>query len=121
MSTYSAYDVAVPVFTRGLKTFDHVLNKAEAYAKEKGIDANADFVQARLIEDQLPLVFQVQVASKTVRNYVVHLTGEEVPVFDDNEKTFADLHARIKATLELLEKVTPEVANKRAESESASL
>ncbi|KAL1895955.1 hypothetical protein Sste5346_005054 [Sporothrix stenoceras] len=120
MSTFSVYDVAVPVLTRGLQTFGHVLNKAEAYAKANGTDADAVYPSARLIADQLPLVFQVQNATKTVRNYVIHLTGEDIAPFEDNEKTIADLHARIQAALALLKKVTPDVASKRAVSETAT-
>lgn len=120
MSTFSVYDVAVPVLTRGLQTFDHVLHKAEAHAKANGIDADAVYPSARLVADQQPLVFQVQNATKTVRNYVIHLTGEDIAPFEDNEKTFADLHARIQAGLALLKKVTPAVANERAESQSAT-
>ncbi|OAA60213.1 helix-turn-helix-domain containing protein type [Niveomyces insectorum RCEF 264] len=120
IASFSTYDVAVPVLTRGLQTLDHVLHKAEAYAKEKGLEVDAVFPQARLIEDQNPLVFQVQNATKTVRNYVNHLTGQEVAAFEDNEKTFADLHARIQVALELLKKVTPDVANSRGESQSTT-
>ncbi|KIH90982.1 helix-turn-helix-domain containing protein type [Sporothrix brasiliensis 5110] len=120
MSTFSTYDIAVPVLTRGLQTFDHILHKAEAHAKANGIDADSVYPSARLVVDQNPLVFQVQNATKTVRNYVIHLTGEDIAPFVDNEKTIADLHTRIKAGLALLKKVTPDVANGRAESQSAT-
>ncbi|CAK7223875.1 hypothetical protein SEUCBS140593_005381 [Sporothrix eucalyptigena] len=120
MSTFTTYDLAVPVLTRGLLTFDHILHKAEAHAKANGIDADAVYPTARLIIDQHPLIFQVQNATKTVRNYVITLTGEDIPAFEDDEKTIADLHTRIQQALALLKKVTPEVANKRAETESST-
>lgn len=121
-ASFSTYDVAVPVLTRGLQTFDHVLRKAEAYAKANGLDADAVFPQARLVEDQNPLVFQVQNATKTIRNYVIHLTGDTtIAPFEDKEATFADLHSRIKAAQALLQKVTPDVANERGESQTVTL
>ncbi|CAK7210584.1 hypothetical protein SBRCBS47491_000822 [Sporothrix bragantina] len=120
MSTFTTYELAVPVLTRGLLTFDHILRKAEAYAKANGIDADAVYPSARLVADQLPLVFQVQNATKTVRNYVITLTGEDIPTFEDNEKTIADLHARIQSALALLKKLTPDVANERGDSQSST-
>ena len=50
----SMYRLTVPVFQRGLETLKTYLDKAEAFAKEKGIDS-ADLVAARLSSDMLPL------------------------------------------------------------------
>ncbi|EFX04981.1 helix-turn-helix-domain containing protein type [Grosmannia clavigera kw1407] len=119
MSSITLYDVAVPTFTRGLKTLDHILTKAEEYAKEKGIDADAEFIQARLIEDQFPLLFQVQNSTRNVKTYVDHLTGNISEPFTNSEKTFAELHTRISATLELLKTVKPDVANARGGTNTA--
>jgi hypothetical protein len=114
MSGIALYDVAVPTFTKGLKTFDHILRKAEAFARENGDDPNAVFAEARLIEDQLPLIFQVQNATRTVRINVDRLTGVESKPFEDTEKTFEDLHARIQAARELLATIDADIANSRA-------
>lgn len=121
MSSFTLYEVAVPTFTRGLKTLDHILTKAEEYAKEKGIDADAEYIQARLIEDQLPLLFQVQNSTRSVKTYVDHLTGVATEPFENNEKTFAELHARISVALELLKTVQPAVADARGESNTTEL
>ncbi len=113
MSTTTLYNVAIPIFTRGLKAFDHILTKAEEFAAEKGLVADAVFPGARLVEDQQPLVFQVQNATRTIRANVDRLTGVETEPFEDTEKTFADLHRRIRAARELLDTVDPDVANSR--------
>ncbi len=96
-------EVVVPTFTNGLKTLDHILTKATAYAKSKSLDPES-FVSARLIEDQNPFSFQVQNATKTV---VTTLGRYGVPAtpFEDKESTVADLHARIKVALDLLQSV----------------
>lgn len=117
MSGLSLYDLVIPTFTKGLKTFDHVLIKAEEYAKKNGIDADAEFPEARLVADQLPLTFQVQNVTKNVATTLSRLTGTEAATFDNKEKTIADLHARIQATLALLEKVDPAVVNSREDAE----
>ena len=115
MSGITLYDVAVPTFTKGLKTLGHILDKAEEFAAEEGLDANAVFPSARLIEDQKPLVFQFQNATKTIRANVDRLTGVETTPFENTETTFEDIRARLDATLELLKTVEPSVANSRAE------
>jgi hypothetical protein len=102
-STTTLDTVVIPTFTNGLKTLDHILTKASAFAKSKSLDPNT-YVSARLIEDQLPLSFQVQNATKTV---VTTLGRFGVPVspFEDKEHTVEDLHARIKVALDLLSSV----------------
>ncbi|KAG4262883.1 hypothetical protein FPRO03_10246 [Fusarium proliferatum] len=109
----SLYDLIIPTFIKGLQTFDHVLTKAEQYAKENGLNADEVFPQARLVDDQLPLVFQVQTATKAVQTTIGRLTGVEPTFFEDNEKTIADLHARIQKALEAVKSVKPEDVNSR--------
>ncbi|KAG5754849.1 hypothetical protein H9Q69_004539 [Fusarium xylarioides] len=109
----SLYDLIIPTFIKGLQTFDHVLTKAEQYAKEKGLNADEVFPQARLVDDQQPLVFQVQTATKAVQTTIGRLTGVEPTFFEDNEKTIADLHARIQKALEAVRSVKPEDVNSR--------
>lgn len=55
MSQPSLYDFVVPTIRHGLKTFEHILSRAESHAVEKGLDANSVFPEARLIDDQKPL------------------------------------------------------------------
>lgn len=113
MSGIPLYDIAIPTFARGLKTLDHILRKGEEHAAENGLSADAVFFSARLIDDQKPLAFQVQNATRTVRVNVDRLTGVTTAPFDDNETNFEDLHRRIAAAVELLNTVDPAVANSR--------
>ncbi|KAK3379688.1 helix-turn-helix-domain-containing protein type [Lasiosphaeria ovina] len=114
--TISIYDVAVPTFTNGLRALAHILRQAEAFAEREGLDVDSAFAQARLVADQNPLIFQVQNATKTVRANVDRLAagGAASEPFADTEQTFADLHARIRAALDLVRGVEPAVANARA-------
>ncbi|RFU29835.1 hypothetical protein B7463_g6508, partial [Scytalidium lignicola] len=116
MASVSIYDVIIPTFTKGLKTLDHILTKAEQFAKEKGLDVNTAFFDARIVEDQNPLVFQIQNATKTVKVTLSRL-GIASQAFVDKEKTFADLHSRIQEALNLLQSVDPAVVNARADEE----
>ncbi|KAK9778877.1 hypothetical protein SCAR479_04113 [Seiridium cardinale] len=101
MSTINLPDLVISTFTKGLTTLAHVLATAELYAKEKGIDVDP-FVQGRLIEDQLPLAFQVQSISRVVQTNLGRLSGETPTKFEDNEKTFEDLKNRVQRTQELV-------------------
>ena len=59
----------------------------------------------RLIADMFPLSRQVQVASDTAKGAVARLAGIEIPKFEDNERTIAELKARIAKTLDFIESV----------------
>ncbi|EEU37117.1 uncharacterized protein NECHADRAFT_52059 [Fusarium vanettenii 77-13-4] len=115
MAGTSLYDLIIPTFIKGLTTYDHVLAKAQEYAKEKGINVD-EFLEARLVEDQLPLSFQVQNTSKVVQITVGRLTGVEPTLLENTEKTVAELRTRVQKTLELVKAVKPEDVNSREEA-----
>ena len=102
----SMYDASVPVFVRVLRNLDQVLAKGEAHARDKGADADI-LLQSRLIFDMLPLVRQVQIATDMATRGASRLAGVEPRSVEDNETTFAQLHARIAAAIAHLEEFTP--------------
>ncbi len=53
------------------------------------------------------LTKQVQVACDFAKGTCMRLAGKEVPSFDDNESSFADLRARIDKTIALLARLMP--------------
>ena len=101
----SMYQASVPVFVRGLTTMSQLLRKGEAHAKETGVDA-ASFVDARLAPDMLTLAGQVQRASDTSKLAMERITGTPSPKLEDDEKTLADLHARIDRTIAYIDGFT---------------
>lgn len=103
----SIYQSLFPHFYKMLKALDGVLSKAESYAKEKGVAENT-LLDAKLIEDMFPLKKQVQVACDNAKGAAARLSGVEVPVFEDTEQTFSELHARIAKTLAFLDTVKEE-------------
>ncbi|KAF2102227.1 hypothetical protein NA57DRAFT_54148 [Rhizodiscina lignyota] len=98
------YDISVPVFTRMLRQLSHILKVGEDWAKEKGIP-ESQVMSVRLYEDMQPLAYQVQRVSDTMKFAAVRVGGVEAPSFQDTETTWAELHDRIKATMEFLESV----------------
>ncbi|NYT62572.1 DUF1993 domain-containing protein [Alcaligenaceae bacterium] len=104
--TISLYAASLPVFKQMLNSMDAVLSKAEEHATARKIDPNA-LLQARLFPDMFPLIRQVQVATDFARGVSARLAGAEVPKFDDNQQTFADLHELISKTLAFIDGFTP--------------
>jgi hypothetical protein len=97
----SMYQASVPVFVRMLTNLKGVLQKAAAHAQARKID-EAVLVNARLYPDMLPLSKQIQIASDFARGTAARLAGAEPPSYEDNEKTLAELMARIDRTIEFL-------------------
>jgi hypothetical protein len=103
----SMYAASVPVFKQQLGGLDGLLEKAEAHAAARKIDP-AVLLQARLFPDMYPFTKQVQIAADFAKGAPARLAGIEVPSYEDNEQTFADLRARIAKTLAFIDTIKPE-------------
>jgi hypothetical protein len=69
----------------------------------------------------------VQIACDTAKGVVARLAGVEIPAYEDNEKTLADLKARVAKTIAFIKTMTPaqidgtedkEIITKRGEKET---
>lgn len=103
----SIYQISVPVFIRMLGNLSAILAKAEAHAQAKNIDPSV-FLNARLAPDMFALTRQVQIASDAAKGCGARLAGVDIPSFADEEKSFADLQARIAKTVDFLKGLKPE-------------
>jgi len=101
------YEFTVPVFIKLLGGLKNVLTKAEAFAKEKGM-SEEEVLKLSLAPDMFPLVKQVQLASDHAKGCAARLAGIENPSYADEEKTFAELYARIDKTVAFLNTVSSE-------------
>lgn len=110
---------SAPVFLSMLKGLSHVLARGEAYAAEHDI-APEELLNARLAQDMYPLTKQVQIASDHAKGAMARLAGRDVPRFADDEKSFADLLARVEKTRDVVKGV-PEDALAGAESRQIEL
>ncbi|WPH00503.1 Hypothetical protein R9X50_00333200 [Acrodontium crateriforme] len=107
MSSVSLYDFTVPVAIKQLESLRAVLKKAEQWCKDNG-KPESTITEGRLAPDMLPLTFQVQAACNMSAKCIQRLEAGDVPFIEDNEKTFAELDARIAKNLEILKAVKPE-------------
>jgi hypothetical protein len=95
------YSASVPMFVKMLEAFDRILAKTEKHVEERKIEPDA-LLQARLFPDMFPFVRQVQIACDFAKSVPARLAAVEVPSYEDNERTFADLHERIAKTLKFI-------------------
>jgi hypothetical protein len=100
--THPLYAASVPVFKKMLGALDAILKKTEKHVTDRKIEPDA-FLQARLFPDMLPFTRQVQIACDFAKSVPARLAGVDVPSYEDNEETFAELHARIAKTLAFAE------------------
>ena len=105
--TLSMYQASVPVFLRALNNLQHVLRRGEAHAEARKYDASL-LLQGRLTVDMLPLTRQVQIATDMAKNGCARLAGVDPLKFEDNEASFAELHARISRAVDYIKSFQPE-------------
>lgn len=113
------FDTSVPYFVHFLKSLSAILKKAEAHCEAKKIEP-AVMLSMRLFPDMFAVTRQVQIATDSAKGAGARLAGIQVPSFPDEEKTFAELQARIAKTIDFLSTLTKEQFE-GAESRAISL
>jgi hypothetical protein len=68
----------------------------------------AALTQFRLYPDMLSMARQVQIACDTAKGVVARLAGVDIPAYEDNEVSFADLKQRIAKTMAFINGFGPE-------------
>ncbi len=122
----SMYLASVPRLVNALNNLSHLLDKAQLHIEAKKIDP-ATLIEFRLYPDMLNMTRQVQIASDTAKGVIARLAGVEMPAYEDNEKSIADLKARIAKTVAYIQSFKPEqidgtedkdIVTKRGEKET---
>ena len=101
------YDVLTSVFNKMLPNLKTIIAKAEADAQARKIEPQV-FLQGRLAPDMLPFTVQIQIVTDNVKGAMARLAGADVPRWEDNEKTFAELRARVDKTIDYVKTFKPE-------------
>jgi uncharacterized protein len=108
------YDASVPVFIHFLNGLAALLRKAEAQVQAKKLDPNA-FLLARLFPDMFTFTKQVQLACDFAKGTSARLAGVAAPSHPDEEKSFDELHDRIRKTVDYLRSLNKEQFGEAAE------
>ncbi len=97
----SMYQASVPVLIRALGNLSNLLAKGQAHCTAKKIDETV-MTGSRLYPDMFPLARQVMIATDMSKGCGARLAGIEIPKYEDNEKTFDELKARLGKTIDFL-------------------
>jgi uncharacterized protein len=103
----SMYPISVPVLIKSLNSISAILGKAAAHVEAKKLEPRA-LLDARLFPDMFTLTRQVQIACDMAKAAGARLAGIDLPSFEDNEASFADLEARIAKTVAFLQTLREE-------------
>ena len=104
--TISMYNASIPVMIKILGNLEAIVDKTIAHAAARKID-DAAFVESRLFPDMFTLARQIRVATDMSKGAGARLAGIEIPKFEDNEKTLAELKARLRKAIDFLKTLTP--------------
>lgn len=97
----SIYKITVPYLTHQLSVLNELLVKAEKHAIAKKIDPSV-LLQSRLFPDMFPLIKQVQIATDMAKGAAGRLANVEIPKFEDNETSFAELYSRLQKCIDFI-------------------
>jgi hypothetical protein len=112
----SMSNASIPAFEIGLNALSAILDKAETYAAARSIDPIA-LLSARLFPDMFTFTRQVQSACDQAKNGGARLAGVDPPRYEDNEKTIAELKARIAKTIAFLKTLDAKKIDESADRE----
>ena len=99
------YEMTIPQFSKVLGNLLGFLDKAAQFADHKKFDIDI-LLHSRLSPDQFHFIKQVQIACDVAKFAAARLTGATAPKNEDNEKTLADIRARIEFTIKYLSTVS---------------
>ena len=109
--TFSLYEATVPSFQQTLGAVAGLLDKAEMFCAETGLDPT-ELVDAKLADDMLPFGYQVK--SVTVHS-IEGIEGAKAGVFSPNMNPWptdlAGLKAQLAETIAAINAVTPDEIN----------
>jgi len=100
------YTLLLEVTKNELNTLLHLLDKAEAHLKEKGLDEST-LLTARLAPDMFNFTRQIQIATDDARRNLRLLAGKEHIKMEDTEVTIAELRTRIQKSQAVVDELTP--------------
>jgi uncharacterized protein len=102
----SMHSASAPIFIKMLGNLLGWLDKAEAHAAARKFDS-ANYLGLRLAPDMLPFTKQIQIASDAAKGAMARLAGVDIPKWEDNEASFADLRARVQKTIDYVKSFAP--------------
>ena len=114
--TVSMYKCSAPIFLQYLGGLSNVLDKAKAHIEAKKLDETY-FMTLRVYPDMFPFHRQVRAVCDHAVNACARVAGRELPVYENDEKTFDDLKKRVERAMDFVRSIKPEELDGREDSE----
>jgi hypothetical protein len=107
--SFSLYDISIPTIKNCLLSLTRIVDAAAS---------TPNLASARLVDDMLPLSFQIHFATDLAVKAAHRLQGREPPqLSQDDCLDFDGFRARISAAIETLDAVDKDLVNSRADQE----
>ena len=104
------YDLSVPIFKKKLSILFAILKRTSQQISNRSL-ISEDILNAQLTSDMWNFTRQVQMTTDFIKNGVARLAGIKFETFEDNEKSIAELQARLIKTISCLNEIKPEQIN----------
>lgn len=112
----SMYSVSAPIFVQFLTALSGVLDKAQAHVEARKLDES--FIMGmRLYPDMHNFTRQVRASCDHAVNACARIAGVEVPAFENNETTIADLKKRVEKAIAFVRTIGREQLDGQEEKE----
>ena len=105
------YDLSVPIFKKKLSILFAILKRTSQQISNRSSLNSEDILNAQLTSDMWNFTRQVQMTTDFIKNGVARLAGIKFETFEDNEKSLAELQARLIKTISCLNQIKPEQIN----------
>ena len=104
------YDLSVPIFKKKLSILFAILQRTSQQISNGRLKSE-DILNAQLTSDMWNFTRQVQMTTDFIKNGVARLAGIKFETFEDDEKSLAELQARLIRTISCLNEIKPEQIN----------
>ena len=104
------YDLSVPIFKKKLSILVEILKRSSQQISDRSLNSQ-DILNAQLTSEMWNFTRQVQITTDFIKNGVGRLAGTKFETFEDNEKSIAELQARLIKTISCLNEIKPEQIN----------
>ena len=104
------YDLSVPIFKKKLSILFAILQRTSQQISNGSLKSE-DILNAQLTSDMWNFTRQVQMTTDFIKNGVARLAGIKFETFEDDEKSLAELQARLIRTISCLNEIKPEQIN----------
>ena len=104
------YDLSVPIFKKKLSILFSILKRTSQQINNSSLNSEV-ILTAQLTSDMWNFTRQVQMTTDFIKNGVARLAGIKFETFEDNERSLAELQARLIKTISCLNQIKPEQIN----------